>query len=45
MSSSLLSQRLKFLEQERVVERRQGASGRGFEYHLTDAGRELEPLI
>jgi DNA-binding HxlR family transcriptional regulator len=45
MSSSLLSQRLKFLEQEGVVERRQGASGRGFEYHLTDAGRELEPLI
>ena len=45
MSSSLLSQRLKFLEQEGVIERRQAASGRGFEYHLTDAGRELEPLI
>ena len=45
MSSSLLSQRLKFLEQEGVVERRPGAFGRGFEYHLTDAGRELEPLI
>jgi DNA-binding HxlR family transcriptional regulator len=45
MSSSLLSQRLKFLEREGVIERRQGASGRGFEYHLTDAGRELEPLI
>jgi DNA-binding HxlR family transcriptional regulator len=44
MSSSLLSQRLKFLEQEGVIERRQ-AAGRGFEYHLTDAGRELEPLI
>ena len=45
MSSSLLSQRLRFLEQAGVVERRPGASGRGFEYHLTDAGRELEPLI
>jgi DNA-binding HxlR family transcriptional regulator len=45
MSSSLLSQRLKFLEQEGVIERRQAPSGRGFEYHLTDAGRELEPLI
>jgi DNA-binding HxlR family transcriptional regulator len=45
MSSSLLSQRLKFLEQEGVIERRQAAAGRGFEYHLTDAGRELEPLI
>src|SRR5512145_2295539 len=42
MSSSLLSQRLRFLEREGVVERRPGASGRGFEYHLTDAGRELE---
>ena len=45
MSSSLLSQRLKFLEQEGVIERRQAAPGRGFEYHLTDAGRELEALI
>lgn len=45
MSSSLLSQRLKFLEREGVIERRPAASGRGFEYHLTAAGRELEPLI
>ena len=45
MSSSLLSQRLKSLEREGVIERRPGAPGRGFEYHLTAAGRELEPLI
>jgi DNA-binding HxlR family transcriptional regulator len=45
MSSSLLSQRLRFLEREGVVARRPARSGRGFEYHLTDAGRELEPLI
>jgi DNA-binding HxlR family transcriptional regulator len=45
MSSSLLSQRLRFLEQECVIERRRAASGRGFEYHLTDAGRDVEPLI
>jgi DNA-binding HxlR family transcriptional regulator len=45
MSSSLLSQRLRFLEQEGVIERRRAGSGRGFEYHLTDAGRDLEPLI
>jgi DNA-binding HxlR family transcriptional regulator len=45
MSSSLLSQRLKFLEQEGVIERRTARAGRGFEYHLTDAGRALEPLI
>ena len=45
MSSSLLAQRLRFLEREGVIERRVARSGRGFEYHLTDAGRELEPLI
>ena len=45
MSSSLLSQRLKFLEQEGVIERRAAGSGHGYEYRLTDAGRELEPLI
>jgi DNA-binding HxlR family transcriptional regulator len=45
MSSSLLSQRLKFLEREGVIERRPTLSGHGSEYHLTDAGRELEPLI
>jgi len=45
MSSSLLSQRLKRLEAEGVVERRPAASGHGWEYHLTPAGRELEPLL
>jgi DNA-binding HxlR family transcriptional regulator len=45
MSSSLLSQRLKSLEREGVIERWPARSGRGFAYHLTDAGRELEPLI
>jgi DNA-binding HxlR family transcriptional regulator len=45
MSSSLLSQRLKSLEQAGVIKRRRASSGHGFEYLLTDAGRELEPLI
>ncbi|HEX5079912.1 MAG TPA: helix-turn-helix domain-containing protein [Geminicoccaceae bacterium] len=45
MSASLLSQRLKFLEQEGVIERRAARGGRGFEYHLTEAGRALGPLI
>ena len=45
MSSSLLAQRLRFLEREGVIERRPAPSGRGFAYQLTDAGRELEPLI
>src|SRR5262245_61849758 len=45
MSSSLLSRRLKRLETEGVVERRPAPTGHGWEYHLTPAGRELEPLI
>ncbi len=45
MSSSLLSQRLKYLEREGVVERRPARTGQGFEYGLTEAGRELQPII
>jgi DNA-binding HxlR family transcriptional regulator len=45
MSSSLLSQRLKFLEREGVIERRPARGSSGFAYHLTEAGRELEPVI
>ena len=45
MSSSLLSQRLKFLERQGVIERRPAHAGNGFAYHLTAAGRELEPVI
>jgi hypothetical protein len=40
-----LSQRLRSLEEAGIVERRRSAASRGFEYHLTEAGRELEPLI
>lgn len=43
MSPSLLSQRLKELEAEGVVERRKAV--RGYSYHLTEAGREFAPLI
>lgn len=43
MSPTLLSQRLKELEAEGVIERRK--AGRGHTYHLTEAGRELSPLI
>jgi DNA-binding HxlR family transcriptional regulator len=45
MSSSLLSRRLKELEYAGIVERRPAAKGRGSEYHLTDAGRELFPIV
>jgi DNA-binding HxlR family transcriptional regulator len=44
MSSALLTQRLKQLQFAGIVERRRGER-RGFEYHLTPAGRELFPII
>ena len=45
MSRSLLAKRLRELERARVIERRRGADGRGSEYHLTEAGEELRPII
>lgn len=46
MSPALLSQRLKDLECAGVIERREIASEPGvYEYTLTAAGRELEPLV
>ena len=45
MSRSLLSQRLKTLEDGGLVERRERAAGNGHEYHLTAAGRELQPIV
>ena len=44
MSPTLLSKRLKSLEEAGLVERRVGSSGSA-EYRLTQAGRELGPLI
>jgi DNA-binding HxlR family transcriptional regulator len=46
MSPALLSQRLKELEAANVISRTPSTSEPGiFEYHLTKAGRELEPLV
>lgn len=46
MSPTLLSQRLKELEANGIIERRALASEAGvFEYHLTEAGRDLRPVI
>lgn len=46
MSPALLSQRLKELEETGIVERRPVAGEHGInEYALTDAGRELQPLV
>lgn len=44
MSPTLLSQRLKTLQDAGIVVRRRGEDG-GFEYQLTEAGRELRPVI
>jgi DNA-binding HxlR family transcriptional regulator len=45
MSRSLLAQRLRSLEAAGLVERKQRGSSNAFEYHLTAAGRELEPIV
>ena len=46
MSPALLSQRLKELEAANVIRRTPSPTEPGiFEYHLTTAGRELEPLV
>jgi DNA-binding HxlR family transcriptional regulator len=44
MSPSLLSRRLKELIDAGIVEKRKGR-GPGYEYHLTEAGEELQPVI
>src|SRR5919198_2624548 len=45
MSSSLLTKRLRQLEQAGIVERRRRSDGKGSEYHLTAAGEELGPVV
>lgn len=45
ISRTLLSQRLRHLERRGVIETWPSPSGRGSEYHLTDAGRDLEGVI
>ncbi len=45
MSPTLLSQRLKQLQAAKLVTREKGADGIGWEYRLTQAGRELQPII
>jgi DNA-binding HxlR family transcriptional regulator len=45
ISQSLLSARLRTLENAGVIERRPNALGRGWEYHPTPAGRELEIVL
>lgn len=45
MSRTLLSQRLRELEQAGIVDRRPKLKGRGFEYHLSEAGEALGPIV
>jgi DNA-binding HxlR family transcriptional regulator len=45
ISRSLLVQRLKHLERKGVLERFPLPLGRGYEYQLTSAGRDLEPVV
>lgn len=45
MSKSLLSKRLKELEQAGLLERRPVEGGQSHTYHLTRAGEELRPII
>jgi len=45
ISQSLLSARLRSLEAAGVIERRPNRLGRGWEYHPTRAGRELETVL
>lgn len=45
VSRSLLSQRLRHLTQIGVIERIPIPGGRNYEYRLTDAGRDIEPVL
>ena len=45
MSPSLLSKRLGELEDAGIITKRKVMKGRGWEYGLTDAGRELAPIV
>jgi DNA-binding HxlR family transcriptional regulator len=45
ISRSTLAQRLRHLEREAIVERHAGDMGRGTEYYVTDAGRDLTGVL
>ena len=45
ISRNLLCQRLDSLAHSGIIDRKPTANGRGFEYHLTGAGREFGPVI
>ncbi len=45
ISRTLLTQRLRHLERRGVLETWPSPTGRGSEYHLTPAGKDLEPVL
>ncbi len=45
ISQSLLAERLRTLEAAGIIERRPNRAGRGWTYHPTEAGRELETVL
>lgn len=45
ISRSLLVQRLRHLERKGVIDLWPSPTGRGHEYHLTPAGKDLEPVV
>jgi len=45
ISPTVLSQRLNALQERGLVERKRSRDQRSWEYHLTLAGRELEPIV
>jgi DNA-binding HxlR family transcriptional regulator len=45
ISATMLSQRLRTLEAAGILRRQPARSGRGHEYSLTEAGRELESVV
>jgi len=45
ISPTMLSQRLKSLEARGLIERKRSNDQKNQEYHLTQAGRELEPIV
>jgi DNA-binding HxlR family transcriptional regulator len=45
ISRSVLIDRMRALERDKVIERRTGPKGRTLEYRLTPAGRDLQPVL
>ena len=45
ISPSILSRRLKMLEEQSVIKRKQVKKSKSYSYHLTESGEQLRPII